>query len=46
MRLKDQIALITGSARGIGKEIAEAFAQEGASVIISDINEAAARETA
>ncbi|NLE65641.1 MAG: 3-oxoacyl-[acyl-carrier-protein] reductase [Elusimicrobia bacterium] len=37
MRLKDEIAFITGSARGIGREIAEAFAKEGALVIISDI---------
>lgn len=46
MRLKDEIALITGSARGIGKEIATTFAREGATVIISDMNEAAAKETA
>jgi 3-oxoacyl-[acyl-carrier protein] reductase len=46
MRLKDQIALITGSARGIGKEIALTFAKEGATVIISDINEDAAKQTA
>ncbi|MEW5894500.1 MAG: 3-oxoacyl-[acyl-carrier-protein] reductase [Candidatus Omnitrophota bacterium] len=46
MRLKDEIALITGSARGIGKEIAFTFAKEGATVIISDINEQAAKETA
>jgi len=38
MSLKNQIAFITGSARGIGKEIATAFAKEGATVIISDIN--------
>lgn len=38
MKLENQIALITGSARGIGKEIALAFAKEGATVIISDIN--------
>ena len=37
MRLKDEIAFITGSARGIGREIAEVFAKEGALVIISDI---------
>lgn len=37
MRLKDSIAFITGSARGIGREIAETFAREGATVIISDI---------
>lgn len=37
MRLKDEIVFITGSARGIGREIAEVFAREGALVIISDI---------
>ncbi len=46
MKLQDQIALITGSARGIGKEIAFAFAQEGATVIISDIQAEACEVTA
>ena len=45
MKLKDQIALITGSARGIGKEIALKFAQEGATVIISDISQDACQTT-
>jgi glucose 1-dehydrogenase len=35
MKLKDQIALITGSSQGIGRGIAERFAQEGADVVIN-----------
>jgi len=46
MRLKDQVALITGSARGIGKEIASVFAKEGAILVISDINAESAQKTA
>ena len=46
MRLKDQVTLITGSARGIGKEIASVFAKEGAILVISDINAEAAQKTA
>jgi len=38
MRLKDKVALVTGSAQGIGREIALALAAEGADVVISDIN--------
>ena len=36
-RLKNKIVLITGSARGIGKAIAELFCSEGATVIVTDI---------
>ena len=36
--LKGKIAFITGSASGIGLQIAKTFAQEGAKVVISDMN--------
>lgn len=45
MRLKDKVAIVTGGAMGIGKGIVTVFAQEGAKVVIADINEVAGRET-
>ncbi len=38
MRLKDKVALITGAAQGIGRDIALKFAAEGADVAVGDIN--------
>jgi 3-hydroxybutyrate dehydrogenase len=46
MRLQDQVAIVTGAASGIGKEIARKFAAEGAKVIIADLNGHAAEATA
>ena len=38
MALKNKVALITGSARGIGKAIAETLAKRGANLVITDLN--------
>lgn len=45
-RFKDKVVYITGAARGIGKSIAECFVNEGAKVIICDINLEEAENTA
>ena len=46
MKLKDKVAFVTGAAQGIGKAIALALANEGANVIVSDINLDLAVQTA
>jgi 3-hydroxybutyrate dehydrogenase len=40
MRLKDQVAVVTGAASGIGKEIARTFAHAGAKLAIADVDRA------
>jgi 3-oxoacyl-[acyl-carrier protein] reductase len=45
MRLENKVALITGAAQGIGREIALKFAAEGADIIVGDINLEKAAET-
>lgn len=43
---RGKTSVVTGSAKGIGKGIAEAFARAGANVVIADFDEAAGRSTA
>jgi NAD(P)-dependent dehydrogenase (short-subunit alcohol dehydrogenase family) len=46
MRLAHKVALVTGGATGIGRAIAVRFAQEGAAVVVADINVAQGEATA
>ena len=46
MRLKDKVAIVTGAARGIGRATAERLIEEGAKILICDIDEAQLMRTA
>ncbi|MGO4532736.1 SDR family oxidoreductase [Paenibacillus sp. 2TAF8] len=43
MKLQNKVAIVTGAGSGMGKAIATLYAQEGAKVVVSDINEEAAQ---
>jgi len=45
MRLKDRVAIVTGSGRGIGAATAQRLAEEGAKVTVTDINAEACENT-
>jgi 3-oxoacyl-[acyl-carrier protein] reductase len=38
MKLKDRVAVVTGAAQGIGRAVADKLAEEGAKVVIVDLN--------
>lgn len=46
MKLQDRVAIVTGAAAGMGKAIAELYAQEGAKVVVADLNLEGAEEVA
>jgi NAD(P)-dependent dehydrogenase (short-subunit alcohol dehydrogenase family) len=46
MRLRDRVAIVTGSAQGIGQAIAQGLAGEGATVVVADMKEDKAQQTA
>lgn len=46
MRLKDQVAIVTGAASGFGAEISRRYVAEGAKVAVADMNEEGAKKVA
>ncbi len=46
MKLKDKVAIVTGGGHGMGREMALAFAEEGANLVLADINQSAAESVA
>jgi pyridoxal 4-dehydrogenase len=46
MKLENRVAVVTGAGQGIGKAIAEKLSQEGAKVVVADLNAETAKTTA
>jgi len=46
MRVKDQVAVVTGSGRGIGEATVLKLAEEGAKIVVNDLNEDSANQVA
>jgi len=46
MKLQNRVAIVTGAGQGIGRAIAEKLSQEGASVVVADVNGQTAAKTA
>jgi pyridoxal 4-dehydrogenase len=46
MKLQDRVAIVTGAGQGIGRAIAEKLSQEGATVVVADVNAETAQKTA
>ena len=45
LKLKDRVALITGSGQGIGRQVALTLAAEGARIAVNDVNAKGVEET-
>ena len=46
MRVKDKVALVTGAGSGLGEAISARLAEEGATVVVADIDESSAQRVA